>query len=112
MSDLDENVKQRIQTEIDSNNVVLFMKGTPVFPQCGFSSMVSQVLNHMSVEFKGIDVLTETSLRDGIKIFSDWPTVPQLYVKGEFVGGCDIIREMYDSGELKQLFDEKSISNN
>ena len=112
MSNLDENVKQRIQTEIDSNNVVLFMKGTPVFPQCGFSSMVSQVLNHMSVEFKGIDVLTETSLRDGIKIFSDWPTVPQLYVKGEFVGGCDIIREMYDSGELKQLFDEKSISNN
>ena len=112
MSDLGENVKQRIQTEIDSNNVVLFMKGTPVFPQCGFSSMVSQVLNHMSVEFKGIDVLTETSLRDGIKIFSDWPTVPQLYVKGEFVGGCDIIREMYESGELKQLFDEKSISNN
>ncbi|MBE53232.1 MAG: monothiol glutaredoxin, Grx4 family [Pelagibacterales bacterium] len=112
MSNLDENVKQRIQTEIDSNNVVLFMKGTPVFPQCGFSSMVSQVLNHMSVEFKGIDVLTETSLRDGIKIFSDWPTVPQLYVKGEFVGGCDIIREMYESGELKQLFDEKSISNN
>ena len=95
MSNLDENVKQRIQTEIDSNNVVLFMKGTPVFPQCGFSSMVSQVLNHMSVEFKGIDVLTETPLRDGIKIFSDWPTVPQLYVKGEFVGGCDIIREMY-----------------
>ena len=111
MSNLDENVKQRIQTEIESNNVVLFMKGTPVFPQCGFSSMVSQVLNHMNVEFKGIDVLTETSLRDGIKIFSDWPTVPQLYVKGEFVGGCDIIREMYESGELKQLFDEKSISN-
>ena len=111
MSNLDENVKQRIQAEIDSNTVVLFMKGTPVFPQCGFSSMVSQVLNHMSVEFKGIDVLTETSLRDGIKIFSDWPTIPQLYVKGEFVGGCDIIREMYESGELKQLFDEKSISN-
>ena len=111
MSNLDENVKQRIQTEIDSNNVVLFMKGTPVFPQCGFSSMVSQVLNHMSVEFKGIDVLTETPIRDGIKIFSDWPTIPQLYVKGEFVGGCDIIREMYENGELKQLFDEKSISN-
>ena len=111
MSNLDENVKQRIQTEIDTNNVVLFMKGTPVFPQCGFSSMVSQVLNHMSVEFKGIDVLTETSIRDGIKTFSDWPTIPQLYVKGEFVGGCDIIREMYESGELKQLFDEKSISN-
>ena len=111
MSNLDENVKQRIQAEIDSNEVVLFMKGTPVFPQCGFSSMVSQVLNHMSVEFKGIDVLTETSIRDGIKTFSDWPTIPQLYVKGEFVGGCDIIREMYESGELKQLFDEKSIRN-
>ena len=111
MSNLDENVKQRIQAEIDSNEVVLFMKGTPVFPQCGFSSMVSQVLNHMSVEFKGIDVLTETSIRDGIKTFSDWPTIPQLYVKGEFIGGCDIIREMYESGELKQLFDEKSISN-
>ena len=111
MSNLDENVKQRIQAEIDSNDVVLFMKGTPVFPQCGFSSMVSQVLNHMSVEFKGIDVLTETSIRDGIKTFSDWPTIPQLYVKGEFVGGCDIIREMYESGELKQLFDGKSISN-
>ena len=111
MSNLDENVKQRIQAEIDSNDVVLFMKGTPVFPQCGFSSMVSQVLSHMSVEFKGIDVLAETSLRDGIKIFSDWPTIPQLYVKGEFVGGCDIIREMYESGELKQLLDEKSISN-
>ena len=111
MSNLDENVKERIQAEIDSNEVVLFMKGTPVFPQCGFSSMVSQVLNHMSVEFKGIDVLTETSIRDGIKTFSDWPTIPQLYVKGEFVGGCDIIREMYESGELKQLFDEKSISN-
>ena len=111
MSNLDENVKQRIQAEIDSNEVVLFMKGTPVFPQCGFSSMVSQVLNHMSVEFKGIDVLTETSIRDGIKTFSDWPTIPQLYVKVEFVGGCDIIREMYESGELKQLFDEKSISN-
>ena len=111
MSNLDENVKQRIQAEIDSNEVVLFMKGTPVFPQCGFSSMVSQVLNHMSVEFKGIDVLTETSIRDGIKTFSYWPTIPQLYVKGEFVGGCDIIREMYESGELKQLLDEKSISN-
>ena len=106
------DLTEQIKNEIKSNDVVLFMKGTPVFPQCGFSSMVSQVLNHMSVEFKGIDVLTETSLRDGIKIFSDWPTVPQLYVKGEFVGGCDIIREMYESGELKQLFDEKSISNN
>lgn len=111
MSNLEENIKDRIRSELDSNNVVLFMKGTPVFPQCGFSSMVSQVLNHMNVEFKGVDVLAESSLRDGIKTFSDWPTIPQLYIKGEFVGGCDIIREMYESGELKQLFDEKNISN-
>jgi len=111
MSDIDENIKNRIQTEIETSDVVLFMKGTPVFPQCGFSSMVSQVLNHMNIEFKGIDVLAESSLREGIKSFSDWPTIPQLYVKGEFVGGCDIIREMYDSGELKQLFDEKNIDN-
>ena len=111
MTNIDENIQDRIQTEIDSNSVVLFMKGTPVFPQCGFSSMVSQVLNHMNVEFKGIDVLSESSLREGIKGFSDWPTIPQLYVKGEFVGGCDIIREMYESGELKKLFDDKNISN-
>ena len=90
---------------------MLFMKGTPVFPQCGFSSMVSQVLNHMNVEFKGIDVLSESSLRDGVKAFSEWPTIPQLYVKGEFVGGCDIVKEMYESGELKDLFDKKNINN-
>ena len=104
MSNLDENVKQRIQAEIDSNEVVLFMKGTPVFPQCGFSSMVSQVLNHMSVEFKGIDVLTETSIRDGIKTFSDWPTIPQLFVDGELIGGCDIAMELHSNGELKDIF--------
>ena len=104
MSNLDENVKQRIQAEIDSNDVVLFMKGTPVFPQCGFSSMVSQVLNHMNIEFKGIDVLAESSLREGIKSFSDWPTIPQLYVKGKFVGGCDIVTEMHRKGELEALF--------
>ncbi len=111
MPAIDENIKNRIQTEIDTNNVVLFMKGTPVFPQCGFSSMVSQVLNHMNVEFKGIDVLSESSLRDGVKAFSEWPTIPQLYVKGEFVGGCDIVKEMYESGELKDLFEKKNINN-
>jgi len=111
MPEIDENVKNRIQTEIDTNSVVLFMKGTPVFPQCGFSSMVSQVLNHMNIEFKGIDVLSEASLREGVKAFSEWPTIPQLYVKGEFVGGCDIVREMYESGELKDLFDKNDINN-
>ena len=109
MPAIDENIKNRIQTEIDTNNVVLFMKGTPVFPQCGFSSMVSQVLNHMNVEFKGIDVLSESSLRDGVKAFSEWPTIPQLYVKGEFVGGCDIVKEMYESGELLELLNTKGI---
>jgi len=104
MTTLDKGVKNRIEDEIKSNDVVLFMKGTPVFPQCGFSSMVSQILNHIEVEFKGVDVLAEPSLRDGIKTFSDWPTIPQLYVKGEFIGGCDIIREMYENGELQDLF--------
>ena len=106
MSELDEGVKNRIEKEINGNEVVLFMKGTPVFPQCGFSSMVSQVLNHIGVEFKGVDVLAEPTLRDGIKTYSDWPTIPQLYVKGEFVGGCDIVKEMYENGELKELFDK------
>ena len=82
------------------------MKGTPVFPQCGFSSMVSQVLSHIGVEFKGVDVLSEPTLREGIKSFSDWPTIPQLYVKGEFIGGCDIVKEMYENGELQELFDK------
>jgi monothiol glutaredoxin len=83
------------------------MKGTPVFPQCGFSSMVSQVLSHIGVEFKGVDVLAEATLRNGIKAYSDWPTIPQLYYKGEFVGGCDIVKEMYENGELQELFDKK-----
>ena len=107
MSDLDESIKSRIEKEINSSDVVLFMKGTPVFPQCGFSSMVSQVLSHIGVEFKGVDVLAEATLRNGIKAYSDWPTIPQLYYKGEFVGGCDIVKEMYDSGELQELFDKK-----
>ena len=106
MTELDEGVKSRKEKEISSNEVVLFMKGTPVFPQCGFSSMVSQVLSHIGVEFKGVDVLAEPTLRDGIKSFSDWPTIPQLYVKGEFIGGCDIVKEMYENGELQELFDK------
>ena len=106
MIELDEVVKSRIEKEISSNEVVLFMKGTPVFPQCGFSSMVSQVLSHIGVEFKGVDVLSEPTLREGIKSFSDWPTIPQLYVKGEFIGGCDIVKEMYENGELQELFDK------
>jgi monothiol glutaredoxin len=96
-------VQERIEREIDEHDVVLFMKGTPVFPQCGFSSVVVQVLSHLGVKFKGIDVLSDPALRQGIKAFSDWPTVPQLYVKGEFVGGCDIVREMFETGELAQL---------
>jgi len=100
---------ERIQQEIAANPVVLFMKGTPVFPQCGFSAAVVQVLSGLGVRFKGIDVLTDPSLREGIKSFSDWPTIPQLYVKGEFVGGCDIVREMYQTGELAELLSSRGI---
>jgi monothiol glutaredoxin len=107
----DNPVFDRIRDEIGTNDVVLFMKGTPVFPQCGFSAAVVQVLSHMGVKFKGIDVLQDPSLRQGIKDFASWPTIPQLYVKGEFVGGCDIIREMYQSGELQQLLSDKGVAN-
>ena len=99
----------RIQATITENPVVLFMKGTPVFPQCGFSAAVVQVLSHMGVKFKGIDILTDPSLRQGVKEFSQWPTIPQLYVKGEFVGGCDIVREMFQSGELQELLRTKGV---
>jgi monothiol glutaredoxin len=105
-------VFDRIRDDITSNDVVLYMKGTPVFPQCGFSAAVVQVLTHVGVKFKGIDVLTDPSLRQGIKEFANWPTIPQLYVKGEFVGGCDIIREMYQSGELQELLQTKGVSTN
>ena len=100
---------ERIRRDIADNDIVLYMKGTPVFPQCGFSAAVVEVLTRLAVKFKGIDVLTDPSLRQGIKEFSKWPTIPQLYVSGEFVGGCDIVREMYASGELQQLLDEKRI---
>ena len=102
-------VIQRIQQDISDNDVVLYMKGTPVFPQCGFSAAVVQVLSDLGVKFKGIDVLTDPSLRQGIKEFSSWPTIPQLYVKGEFVGGCDIIKEMFESGELDTFLKERGI---
>ena len=102
-------VIQRIQQDVADNEVVLYMKGTPVFPQCGFSAAVVQVLTELGVKFKGIDVLTDPSLRQGIKEFSSWPTIPQLYVKGEFIGGCDIVREMYASGELQQLLQSRGV---
>jgi monothiol glutaredoxin len=101
---------EQIQAAIDSNDVMLFMKGTPMFPQCGFSSTVVQVLSHLGVPFNSANVLEDAGLRDGIKEFSSWPTIPQLYVKGEFVGGCDIVREMYESGELEDLMKEKGIA--
>src|ERR671929_1003489 len=105
----DQTVTDRIQRDISENPVVLYMKGTPVFPQCGFSAAVVQVLTHLGVKFKGIDVLADPEIRQGIKDFSSWPTIPQLYVKGEFVGGCDIVREMYETGELKELLRSKGI---
>ncbi len=105
----DNPVFARIRQDITENPVVLYMKGTPIFPQCGFSSTVVQILSRVGVKFKGIDILTDPSLREGIKSFSDWPTIPQLYVQGEFVGGCDIIREMYESGELQTLLSEKGL---
>mgnify|MGYP003324614205 FL=1 len=106
---MDENTRQRIQTEVDTNDVLLFMKGTPVFPLWGFSAAVIQVLSHLQVKFNSVNVLEDMDIREGIKHYSDWPTIPQLYVKGEFGGGCDIIREMFDTGELSTYLSEKGI---
>jgi monothiol glutaredoxin len=106
---MDITVQDRIQQEISGAPVVLFMKGSPVFPQCGFSAAVVQILSQLGVKFKGVDVLSDPQVRQGIKEFSSWPTIPQLYVKGEFVGGCDIIREMYETGELQQVFEDKGV---
>jgi monothiol glutaredoxin len=103
------SIRQFISDQITSNDVVLFMKGTSQFPQCGFSSQVVQILDHLGVGYKDLNVLASAELRAGIKAYSDWPTVPQLYVKGEFVGGCDIIREMFQTGELKQFLSEKDV---
>ena len=107
---MDNPIFEQIRGEVGGHEVVLFMKGTPVFPQCGFSAAVVQILSHLGVKFKGIDVLQDPGLRQGIKDFSSWPTIPQLYVKGEFVGGCDIVREMAETGELEQLFTEKGVA--
>ena len=106
----DPVVSDRIKQDVTDNPVVLYMMGTPVFPQCGFSAAVVQILTHLGVKFKGIDVLADPALRQGIKDFSSWPTIPQLYVKGEFVGGCDIVREMFESGELKDLLQTKGVT--
>lgn len=102
-------VIERIRNELNANDVVLFMKGTGVFPQCGFSAAVVQILSQLGVTFKDVNVLEDNDIRQGIKEFTQWPTIPQLYIKGEFVGGCDIIREMYASGELQQLLQDKGI---
>jgi monothiol glutaredoxin len=103
-------IKDEIKSTIDSNNVVLFMKGTPDFPQCGFSGQVVQILNYLDVPFKSVNCLASDEMRQGIKEYSDWPTIPQLYVKGEFIGGCDIVREMFQSGELAAHFADKGIA--
>ena len=102
-------IEQFIDNEVKANDVVLFMKGTPQFPMCGFSGQVVQILDHLGVSYKGLNVLENDDLRDGIKAYSNWPTIPQLYVKGEFVGGCDIIREMFQAGELQSLMKEKGL---
>ena len=107
---MDDNTKSVIQNHIDNNEVCLFMKGTPDAPQCGFSMAVTNMLKILEVNFKSVNVLEDQSIREVIKTFSDWPTIPQLYVKNEFVGGCDIIKEMYESGELKKIFDNKGIN--
>lgn len=104
-----DTIHDRIQTDIDQNPVMLYMKGNPMFPQCGFSARVVQILTHMGVPFNSANVLEDGELREGIKEFSNWPTIPQLYVKGEFVGGCDIITEMFQSGELESLLTEKGV---
>jgi len=106
----DQSINDRIQGYVDADDVVLFMKGTPIFPQCGFSSVVSQVLDHLQVKFQSYNVLEDMDLREGIKAYSDWPTIPQVYVKGEFLGGCDIVREMFESGELQQLMADKDVA--
>ena len=107
---MEQQTNDLISKEIENNEVCLFMKGTPDAPQCGFSMAVSNMLKILEVNFKGVNVLENQSLREGIKIYSDWPTIPQLYIKKEFVGGCDIVKEMYENGELKKVFEEKGIN--
>tara|TARA_X000000368_G_scaffold172755_1_gene136244 strand:- start:345 stop:677 length:333 start_codon:yes stop_codon:yes gene_type:complete len=107
---MDDQTKNLIQTHIDNNEVCLFMKGTPDAPQCGFSMAVTNMLKILEVKFQSVNVLEDQNVREGIKVFSDWPTIPQLYVKKEFIGGCDIVKEMYENGELKKVFDDKGIN--
>ena len=106
---MDENTKNTIQNHIDTNEICLFMKGTPDAPQCGFSMAVVNIFKILELNFKSVNVLENQNVREGIKVYSDWPTIPQLYVKNEFIGGCDIIKEMFEKGELKKLFQEKKI---
>ena len=107
---MDDQTKSLIQNHIDKNDVCLFMKGTPDAPQCGFSMAVSNMLKILEVNYEGVNVLENQNVREGIKVFSDWPTIPQLYIKKEFIGGCDIIKEMYENGELKKILEEKGIN--
>tara|TARA_B100001142_G_scaffold305131_1_gene333816 strand:- start:41 stop:373 length:333 start_codon:yes stop_codon:yes gene_type:complete len=107
---MDDKIKTIIQSHIDNNEICLFMKGTPDAPQCGFSMAISNLLKVLEVKFKGVNVLEDQAIREGIKVYSDWPTIPQLYVKSEFIGGCDIVKEMYENGELKKVFDDKNVS--
>ena len=107
---MDDNTRDLIQNHIDTNEVCLFMKGTPDAPQCGFSMAVSNILKILEINYKGINVLEDQNIREGVKVFSDWPTIPQLYIKKEFIGGCDIIKEMYENGELKKIFEDKKIN--
>ena len=108
----EQDIQDWISKQVVSNDVVLFMKGTKQMPQCGFSMQVAQILNHLGVDFKDINVLENMSVRDGIKVYSNWPTIPQLYVKGEFIGGCDIVREMFQAGELQELLTAKGVAHN
>ena len=107
---MDDKLKEAIKGYIDNNEVCLFMKGTPDAPQCGFSMAVSNMLKILEINFKGVNVLEDQAIREGIKVYSDWPTIPQLYIKNEFIGGCDIVKEMYESGELAKLFETKGIN--
>ena len=107
---MNENIKKKISDHVEKNDVCLFMKGTPEVPQCGFSLAVSNMLKHLEVNFKGINVLEDQEMRESIKIYSDWPTIPQLYIKSEFIGGCDIIKEMFEKGKLQTKLEEKTIT--
>ena len=106
---MDQQVKEQLENSINNNDVCLFMKGSPEAPQCGFSMAVSNILKIMEVKYQSVDVLKDQNIREGIKVFSEWPTIPQLYIKKEFIGGCDIVKEMFEKGELKKLFEDKNI---